>query len=271
MIQCCLKKIVFPAPLVQQLFDINFHDTVSFLSANIPNVLFPAGGKCMCPGIDHSSCPRTRSPTVVPRQGSARTLSHVGFGTHWGWRKGYVHEGERRGVSFLKEKPCIVWLVREKRTWSRKLKAAVCLYRGTGRLVPAPKPWVVQGRWRSLHQSTWDVGRGFIHLRTWRRGDLQLRAWQVARDRVGKRLRDQHPCSTPKKHHSPYGDGQPEMWISHLWPWGWARQRGTSSGSRFPEIRGIEPCFDQCVSDGFWESRLRMWRKTCSAATWPLE
>lgn len=32
MVQWCFKKIVFPAPLVQQLFDINLHDTVSFLS-----------------------------------------------------------------------------------------------------------------------------------------------------------------------------------------------------------------------------------------------
>lgn len=94
------KKIVFPAPVVQQLFDINFHDTVSFLSANSPNVLFPAGGKCLCPGTDHTSCPRARSPTVLPRL--SKDIKPCGAWHLLRMEGGYVHSGE--GSVFFKGK-----------------------------------------------------------------------------------------------------------------------------------------------------------------------
>lgn len=110
---------------------------------------------------------------------------------------------------------------------------------------------------------------------SWGHGEGATSSWEQGRQpgtELSKRLRHQHPRSTPKEHRSPCRDGHPETWTSHLWPWGWARQRAAHSGSRFPETRGPEPCFDQVVvSDGFWELCLRKWKKTFSTATWLLK
>lgn len=67
-----LKKVVFPAPLVQQLFDINLHDTVSFLSANSPNVLFSSRRKMPVSRVRSHQLPQNEDPHRGAKTGLAK-------------------------------------------------------------------------------------------------------------------------------------------------------------------------------------------------------
>ena len=58
------------------------------------------------------AAPERGAPLQCQGRAQQAHRAHAEFGTYRGWREGYVHAGQ----SFLKEKPCTVWPVREKRT-----------------------------------------------------------------------------------------------------------------------------------------------------------